>query len=147
MRLLIFLLSDSDVSFFFLMIRRPPRSTRTDTLFPYTTLFRSHQEESAQPDREAELPQVRSRRAQARRVQGSQDQVIRAQRVILSPARPGAGFEQSRERPYRATRLRYASWPTSALTSSTKRISEIEIGRAAGRERGGQYGKMSVVAG
>src|SRR3546814_10700547 len=26
---------------FFLMIRRPPRSTRTDTLFPYTTLFRS----------------------------------------------------------------------------------------------------------
>src|SRR3546814_3578382 len=27
---------------FFLMIRRPPRSTRTDTLCPYTTLFRSH---------------------------------------------------------------------------------------------------------
>src|SRR3546814_1090972 len=26
---------------FFLMIRRPPRYTRTDTLFPYTTLFRS----------------------------------------------------------------------------------------------------------
>src|SRR3546814_5854263 len=29
--------------FFFLMIRRPPRSTRTDTLFPYTTLVRSTQ--------------------------------------------------------------------------------------------------------
>src|SRR3546814_7451041 len=29
------------MSFFFLMLRRPPRSTRTDTLFPYTTLFRS----------------------------------------------------------------------------------------------------------
>src|SRR3546814_18652509 len=29
------------VLFFFLMIRRPPISTRTDTLFPYTTLFRS----------------------------------------------------------------------------------------------------------
>src|SRR3546814_2925795 len=28
--------------FIFLLIRRPPRSTRTDTLFPYTTLFRSH---------------------------------------------------------------------------------------------------------
>src|SRR3546814_18321070 len=28
-------------SVFVLMIRRPPRSTRTDTLFPYTTLFRS----------------------------------------------------------------------------------------------------------
>src|SRR3546814_16407634 len=31
------------LSFLFLMIRRPPRSTRTDTLFPYTTLFRSAQ--------------------------------------------------------------------------------------------------------
>src|SRR3546814_12848812 len=29
------------VFFFFLMMRRPPVSTRTDTLFPYTTLFRS----------------------------------------------------------------------------------------------------------
>src|SRR3546814_16955020 len=28
-------------SLFFLLIRRPPRSTRTDTLFPYTTLFRA----------------------------------------------------------------------------------------------------------
>src|SRR3546814_13349429 len=28
----------------FLRIRRPPRSTRTDTLFPYTTLFRSYRE-------------------------------------------------------------------------------------------------------
>src|SRR3546814_16534877 len=33
---------------FILMIRRPPRSTRTDTLFPYTTLFRSvHRREEA----------------------------------------------------------------------------------------------------
>src|SRR3546814_13601084 len=31
------------LSIFFLMIRRPPRSTRTDTLFPYTTLFRSEE--------------------------------------------------------------------------------------------------------
>src|SRR3546814_1247215 len=29
------------------MIRRPPRSTRTDTLLPYTTLFRSHQVDEA----------------------------------------------------------------------------------------------------
>src|SRR3546814_6542567 len=35
------------------MIRRPPRSTRTDTLFPYTTLFRSHRpgERPARPAR------------------------------------------------------------------------------------------------
>src|SRR3546814_6859441 len=34
-------LSISQCFFFFLIIRRPPRSTRTDTLFPYATLFRS----------------------------------------------------------------------------------------------------------
>src|SRR3546814_2211822 len=39
----------SSSSIFFLMIRRPPRSTRTDTLFPYTTLFRSTGERFAQP--------------------------------------------------------------------------------------------------
>src|SRR3546814_18669035 len=32
--------------FFFLMIRRPPKSTRTDTLFPYTTLFRASGDEA-----------------------------------------------------------------------------------------------------
>src|SRR3546814_11696715 len=43
----VFLLLDSTdcvcvlYTVFLLMIRRPPRSTRTDTLFPYTTLFRS----------------------------------------------------------------------------------------------------------
>src|SRR3546814_3287138 len=35
------------MDFFFLMIRRPPISTRTDTLFPYTTLFRSEEGEQA----------------------------------------------------------------------------------------------------
>src|SRR3546814_14816611 len=33
------------------MIRRPPRSTRTDTLFPYTTLFRSPQAATPWPER------------------------------------------------------------------------------------------------
>src|SRR3546814_15316220 len=37
------------IYFFFLMIRRPPRSTRTDTLFPYTTLFRSDAGAVARP--------------------------------------------------------------------------------------------------
>src|SRR3546814_1837747 len=31
------------------MLRRPPRSTRTDTLFPYTTLFRSQQDQVVEP--------------------------------------------------------------------------------------------------
>src|SRR3546814_19869054 len=35
------------------MIRRPPRSTRTDTLFPYTTLFRSHPARHREADEDA----------------------------------------------------------------------------------------------
>src|SRR3546814_4338127 len=42
--------------FFFLRIRRPPRSTRTDTLFPYTTLFRSGE---CRPDAVAQPRRVR----------------------------------------------------------------------------------------
>src|SRR3546814_16937060 len=38
---LLYIISTLYVVFFFLLKRRPPRSTRTDTLFPYTTLFRS----------------------------------------------------------------------------------------------------------
>src|SRR3546814_7346913 len=47
------------------MIRRPPRSTRTDTLFPYTTLFRSllaHLEQLSWP-----LPRQKDRDADSRR--------------------------------------------------------------------------------
>src|SRR3546814_17685657 len=42
---------------FFLMIRRPPRSTRTDTLFPYTTLFRSVADRSGRQVERRELRQ------------------------------------------------------------------------------------------
>src|SRR3546814_20022802 len=49
---------------FFLKIRRPPRSTRTDTLFPYTTLFRS-------PVPVSELPvTIDDVRAAAERIDG-----------------------------------------------------------------------------
>src|SRR3546814_13670176 len=61
--------------FFFLMIRRPPRSTRTDTLFPYTTLFRSR--DDARPlDRRAVI------------ADGQPDVAIFVDRDILVPAEP-----------------------------------------------------------
>src|SRR3546814_3869823 len=53
--------------FFFLMIRRPPRSTRTDTLFPYTTLFRSNfsnacvQRSSVNKDNGSSVAKVRTK--------------------------------------------------------------------------------------
>src|SRR3546814_4403042 len=43
------------------MIRRPPRSTRTDTLFPYTTLFRSHEHRSRASPAPTSQPTVLSR--------------------------------------------------------------------------------------
>src|SRR3546814_9711948 len=53
---LLFLCVYSLFIFFFLMIRRPPRSTRTDTLFPYTTLFRSRRDDrhATHPDSSAD---------------------------------------------------------------------------------------------
>src|SRR3546814_7265925 len=44
------------------MIRRPPRSTRTDTLLPYTTLFRSLDELAAEPELAAAIAYARRRR-------------------------------------------------------------------------------------
>src|SRR3546814_15580398 len=56
--------------FFFLMIRRPPRSTRTDTLFPYTTLFRSRAAQGQVGDRAVSdgTPRLRSSGRVVRRV-------------------------------------------------------------------------------
>src|SRR3546814_9546240 len=55
------------------MIRRPPRSTRTDTLFPYTTLFRSHPGlEIALAAFEAAALDIAARTADARGIGGPQ---------------------------------------------------------------------------
>src|SRR3546814_18748688 len=56
--------------FFFLMIRRPPRSTRTDTLFPYPTLFRSPEADALirrdQPDLEGRARHQQDRHCEHR---------------------------------------------------------------------------------
>src|SRR3546814_5378881 len=51
---------------FVLMIRRPPRSTRTDTLFPYTTLFRSLRARPGHRKRAGAIARRRARRQPAR---------------------------------------------------------------------------------
>src|SRR3546814_4746871 len=57
------------VCIFFLMIRRPPRSTLTDTLFPYTTLFRSIAD-SREIARQERVVRVRGRIAGIGRIGG-----------------------------------------------------------------------------
>src|SRR3546814_15803899 len=71
--------------FFFLMRRRPPRSTRTDTPFPYTTLFRSGNAACRPPQRGAR------RLARAHRRRRPPDQAVPAGFQPLSPYRGRRG--------------------------------------------------------
>src|SRR3546814_15533091 len=82
------------------MIRRPPRSTRTDTLFPYTTLFRSNAASRAAMARRmqatrhlvpADLSQA-CRRAEQRRPYPCRWAVVR-RRCVPAVARAGAGVQ------------------------------------------------------
>src|SRR3546814_4485796 len=70
------------------MIRRPPRSTRTDTLFPYTTLFRSVIVEDAIHDR---FVAALAERAQALKVGAALDPDTQ-----IAPAASEQQFEQNR---------------------------------------------------
>src|SRR3546814_3690789 len=68
--------------FFFLMKRTPPRSTRTDTLFPYTTLFRSHGDRGLRGGRPAySISHYRTPRAAGCHVGGSCKTLIGGSRM------------------------------------------------------------------
>src|SRR3546814_1074285 len=80
--------------FFFLMIRRPPIATRTDTLFPYTTLFRSRP-----PSRPGSIRRTSTRRAgrsAAWRTCGGLP-LLAHDRVERPGARPGEDQVEERE--------------------------------------------------
>src|SRR3546814_9732234 len=71
------------------MIRRPPRSTRTDTLFPYTTLFRSRSRQ-ARPAIQAADHRPRRRRIERDGRPMTQEATTPAAETVASPA--GIGF-------------------------------------------------------
>src|SRR3546814_11768200 len=106
------------------MIRRPPRSTRTDTLLPYTTLFRSRHVLQRRPSGcgSAALP----RRAVARRQAAGRSAVTLGRRAFV-----GAGG------------LALAAFVSAAPFARVRagNVAEIRmtIGRAACRERVCQY--------
>src|SRR3546814_13774065 len=110
--------------FFFLMIRRPPRSTRTDTLFPYTTLFRSlWRRPSSDSERPSKALMLRLRRRRQ----------LRAAACLPSTCR-GSGFV-SRQRTRTAWRgdAKQGSYVDSALfraSSSSERTGLVVICRA-----------------
>src|SRR3546814_6795553 len=82
------------------MIRRPPRSTRTDTLFPYTTLFRSAARSRRDPDQ----------RARRQAVQGADRRRRRPfrPRFLLRPAAAAGRSEEHTSELQSLMRISYA---------------------------------------
>src|SRR3546814_2295433 len=114
------------IYFFFLMIRRPPRSTRTDTLFPYTTLFRSQEQRIEQ----REQRQRRDRLDEAREPQRHPRDI----RVARRQNRERQADRQPRERSEEHTselqslmRISYAVFCLKKKKTQKKTIQEIQI--------------------
>src|SRR3546814_15951100 len=102
------------------MIRRPPRSTRTDTRFPYTTLFRSrYQGELDRTTHEA----------------GLKRRQLDAAREAVARQRRDSGLEVEK---LQLKRDYYATVAANAEVRAT-RDGVVEIGRASCRERVCQY--------
>src|SRR3546814_1093870 len=66
------------------MIRRPPRSTRTDTLFPYTTLFRSAQGSGQQEFVQLQLQGIIGEYLQAQARSNADEQTAARQTAVRS---------------------------------------------------------------
>src|SRR3546814_16436525 len=128
------------------MIRRPPRSTRTDTLFPYTTLFRSPVVTRARRRGEAKFGSGR----RFDRGAGHQ-QVSRPDRRIVAPARAGVQVSNDNHNEMSGVRIRgltdiLTTVDGRAVFSTTGRNfalpdlppdapSPLEIGQEGGREK------------
>src|SRR3546814_13130612 len=139
------LIVSSCVYVFFFMIRRPPRSTRTDTLFPYTTLFRS---DLASPAHATPARRRRPCRDDCHRHRRRSGRRTPARR---SPATPGfataVGMAGARSSRFRlviqtvtgprelAPQQRLAAAPHVDRPVDQRRP-ERQIGRGAWRERG-----------
>src|SRR3546814_1852789 len=103
------------------MIRRPPRATRTDTLFPYTTLFRSGLARglSSDPDLQVvELARQLCRRRSARQEVGRG--VGRRRGGVPEPAREHEAMSRSEEHTSELQSLMRISYAVFCLKKKTK---------------------------
>src|SRR3546814_2414640 len=106
------------------MIRRPPRSTRTDTLFPYTTLFRSPREPAAADQSRHRPPAARLREADHRRRAGGGGG---DERLGLPPAlQDHHGDERSEEHTSELQSLMRISYAVFCLKKKKKKNKEIK---------------------
>src|SRR3546814_17869321 len=134
------------------MIRRPPRSTRTDTLFPYTTLFRSDEAAEALAATVAEAGgfapyiearhELKVRRLPLEVMAGSIRRLARHGRaVLLSEALDGAGQKFQLALPLGYLEMRQdvekALEAGRVNTDNGERLASGGDGRGGGGERGG----------
>src|SRR3546814_19950253 len=127
------------------MIRRPPRSTRTDTLFPYTTLFRSP-EYLLRINRANGPPGAKTR---VHSHAGSEAFYVLTGRLGQKTAE-GVAYAE----PGQSMNGHDANTPMVVFNAGTSDLDQLvmfvtdanKIGRASRRERVGQYVYISVVA-
>src|SRR3546814_21100297 len=109
------------------MIRRPPRSTRTDTLFPYTTLFRSCPHDCRWLTARPSIPPFRPADLS---LAASSD--VHATHIERAPSRQGGLMSCDSANDRAAPRFRLSSLSANGPFKK-------QIGRAPGRERVCQY--------
>src|SRR3546814_2248118 len=147
------------------MIRRPPRSTRTDTLFPYTTLFRSWSAGRSRRRRVPATPREPARTAASGGtagnppwIRGSRPRPPRPRRSARGPgSRPGGAGRRrrrsARRRPWRPARGCAGTAGGRALSSSWRQqLAGVEaavgveglLDRAHDRDRGAMHGIHEV---
>src|SRR3546814_18758532 len=128
----------SVIHIFFLMIRRPPRSTRTDTLLPYTTLFRSAgqpQQDSSHPENHRQPVRPRSSSNQDRR---SVRAIRRSPHQLCSRSQLNHRLQQSLKS------IELCNFPYIHHSCACA-CAAIEIGRAWWRERVCRYVMFELV--
>src|SRR3546814_19003387 len=108
--------------FFFLMIRRPPRSTRTDTLFPYTTLFRSLQHAYLEKKVRAEVTEatLKARYEQLLKSQPPEEEVHARHILVPTEADAKAALEEVKKGAAFAEVSTKRSTGTNAATSGDR---------------------------
>src|SRR3546814_14696316 len=121
------------------MIRRPPRSTRTDTLFPYTTLFRS-----LHHDIPLTVQQTKPSNGKPQRESYPSQEAFMEALMTWRAAAANAGPDVAAIENDLLTALGELEWPRETniaidLRSNRLLLDIDQIGRASGRERVGLY--------
>src|SRR3546814_10756184 len=118
---------------FFLMILRPPRSTRTDTLLPYTTLFRSVAnffEASANKGLAGELEVTSPEYGLARQIADRKDAIRQVNLVLFSERTLSEKIQALPDTEVAGVPVAHHIWDISRLPRPRSSRSHKDIGRA-----------------